>query len=184
MEVLADQLDYPFGFDPRGRSQLTGKSDHVRDLIEQVLFTAPDERVNRPEFGTPIKDLVFEGLSDTLVATTEQMVHGALNPKGAARSLADSAWFANREDGLYRWQTTPEAAERVYATGVAEGVPFLTTDIVAAVKRQHPEVPLIAVMRTIGELVASGVLWPIGGFERTNREMKIDPTTNQGGRKR
>ncbi|MCC8927135.1 hypothetical protein [Rhodococcus sp. I2R] len=58
------------------------------------------------------------------------------------------------------------------------------TDIVAAVKRQHPEVPLIAVMRTIGELVASGVLWPIGGFERTNREMKIDPTTNQGGRKR
>jgi hypothetical protein len=46
------------------------------------------------------------------------------------------------------------------------------------------EVPLIAVMRTIGELVASGVLWPIGGFERTNREMKIDPTTNQGGRKR
>ncbi|WP_289152815.1 GPW/gp25 family protein [uncultured Salipiger sp.] len=78
MEVLADQLDYPFGFDPRGRSQLTGKSDHVRDLIEQVLFTAPGERVNRPEFGTPIKDLVFEGLSDTLVATTEQMVHGAL----------------------------------------------------------------------------------------------------------
>ena len=47
--------------------------------------------------------------------------------------FSDSAWFANREDGLYRWQTTPEAAERVYATGVAEGVPFLTTDIVAAV---------------------------------------------------
>ena len=57
---------------------MTGAGDHVRDLIEQVLFTAPGERVNRPEFGTPIKDLVFEGLSDTLVATTEQMVHGAL----------------------------------------------------------------------------------------------------------
>ncbi len=78
MPVLPDQLDYPFGFDPRGRSRLTGAGDHVRDLIEQVLFTAPGERVNRPEFGTPIKDLVFEGLSDTLVATTEQMVHGAL----------------------------------------------------------------------------------------------------------
>ncbi len=25
---------------------------HVRDLIEQVLFTAPGERVNRPDFGT------------------------------------------------------------------------------------------------------------------------------------
>lgn len=78
MPALADQLDYPFGFDPRGRSRLTGSGDHVRDLIEQVLFTAPGERVNRPEFGTPIKDLVFEGLSDTLVATTEQMLHGAL----------------------------------------------------------------------------------------------------------
>ena len=78
MPALANQLDYPFGFDPRGRSRLTGAGDHVRDLIEQVLFTAPGERVNRPEFGTPIKDLVFEGLSGTLVATTEQMVHGAL----------------------------------------------------------------------------------------------------------
>ncbi|MGB3243252.1 MAG: GPW/gp25 family protein [Sulfitobacter sp.] len=78
MPVLANQLDYPFGIDPRGRSRLTGADDHVRELIEQVLFTAPGERVNRPEFGTPIKDLVFEGLSDTLVATTEQMVHGAL----------------------------------------------------------------------------------------------------------
>lgn len=78
MPALPDQLDYPFGFDPRGRSRLTGADDHVRDLIEQVLFTAPGERVNRPEFGTPIKDLVFEGLSDTLVSTTEQMVHGAL----------------------------------------------------------------------------------------------------------
>ena len=78
MRALPDQLDYPFGFDPRGRSRLTGAGDHVRDLIEQVLFTAPGERVNRPEFGTPIKDLVFEGISDTLVVTTEQMVHGAL----------------------------------------------------------------------------------------------------------
>ena len=56
MPALSNQLDYPFGFDPRGRSRLTGAGDHVRDLIEQVLFTAPGERVNRPEFGTPIKD--------------------------------------------------------------------------------------------------------------------------------
>ena len=78
MPALDNQLDYPFGFDPRGRSRLTTADDHIRDLIEQVLFTAPGERLNRPDFGTPLKDLVFEGLSDTLVATTEQMVHGAL----------------------------------------------------------------------------------------------------------
>ncbi len=78
MSVLDTQLDYPFGFDARGRSRLTGRQDHVRDLIEQVIFTAPGERLNRPEFGTPVKMLVFEGLTDTLAATTEQMVHGAL----------------------------------------------------------------------------------------------------------
>jgi len=78
MPALDRQLDYPFRFDSRGRSRLTGAGDHVRDLIEQVLFTAPGERLNRPEFGTPLKDLVFEGLSDALVSTTEQMVHGAL----------------------------------------------------------------------------------------------------------
>lgn len=78
MPALDRQLDYPFSFDARGRSRLTNRGDHVRDLIEQVIFTAPGERLNRPAFGTPVKDLVFEGLSDTLAATTEQMVQGAL----------------------------------------------------------------------------------------------------------
>ena len=30
---------------------MTDYADHIRDLIEQVLFTAPGERVNRPTFG-------------------------------------------------------------------------------------------------------------------------------------
>jgi phage baseplate assembly protein W len=78
MSVLPEQLDFPFGFDPRGRSRLTDDNDHVRDLIEQVLFTVPGERVNRPEFGTPLKQLVFEGASEALATSTEQMIHGAL----------------------------------------------------------------------------------------------------------
>jgi phage baseplate assembly protein W len=78
MAVLPEQLDFPFGFDPRGRSRLTDDNDHVRDLIEQVLFTVPGERVNRPEFGTPLRQLVFEGASEALATTTEQMIHGAL----------------------------------------------------------------------------------------------------------
>ena len=50
----------------------------MRDLIEQVLFTAPGERVNRPEFGCGLKQLVFAPASDALAAATEQLVHGAL----------------------------------------------------------------------------------------------------------
>jgi phage baseplate assembly protein W len=43
------QIDYPFHFDSRGHTASTQQGDHIRDLIEQVLFTAPGERVNRPD---------------------------------------------------------------------------------------------------------------------------------------
>jgi hypothetical protein len=71
-------LDFPFAIDTRGRSAVTGEDDHVRDLIMQVLFTAPGERVNRPEFGCGVKQLVFAPASDALAAATEQLIHGAL----------------------------------------------------------------------------------------------------------
>ena len=44
-------LDYPYHFDGRGRSAATDQLDHIRDLIEQVLFTSPGERVMRPDLG-------------------------------------------------------------------------------------------------------------------------------------
>jgi phage baseplate assembly protein W len=47
-------------------------------MIEQVLFTAPGERVNRPDFGSGLLQLVFEPNSDELVITTQFMVQGAL----------------------------------------------------------------------------------------------------------
>ena len=71
-------LDFPFAIDARGRAGLTGSDDHVRDLISQVLFTAPGERVNRPEFGCGLKQLVFAPNSDALAAATEQLIHGSL----------------------------------------------------------------------------------------------------------
>jgi phage baseplate assembly protein W len=42
--------DFPFRIDGRGRSARTSRDDHIRDLVEQVLFTTPGERVNRPTF--------------------------------------------------------------------------------------------------------------------------------------
>ena len=48
--------------------------DHVRDLIEQVLFTTPGERVNRPTFGSGLLQLVFAPNSDALAAATEMTV--------------------------------------------------------------------------------------------------------------
>jgi phage baseplate assembly protein W len=72
------QLDYPFHFDGRGRTAETDSDDHIRDLIEQVLFTAPGERVNRPTFGSGVMRLVFEPNSGALATATQQLVQGAL----------------------------------------------------------------------------------------------------------
>jgi len=72
------QIDYPFQFNGRGRTAETTDDDHIRDLIEQVLFTAPGERVNRPTFGSGVMQLVFAPNSDALASATQQLVQGAL----------------------------------------------------------------------------------------------------------
>ena len=74
---MAD-LAFPFGFDATGRTRSAGREDHVRDLVEQVLFTAPGERVNRPQFGSGLLGLVFEPNSSALAAATRARVEGAL----------------------------------------------------------------------------------------------------------
>jgi phage baseplate assembly protein W len=71
-------IDFPFHFDARGRTAETSDSNHIRDLIEQVLFTAPGERVNRPDFGCGLHRLVFAPNSGELAAATQFMVQGAL----------------------------------------------------------------------------------------------------------
>ena len=72
------QIDYPFHIDGRGRTADTDQNDHIRDLIEQVLFTAPGERVNRPTFGSGLMQLVFAPNSDELATATQFMIQGAL----------------------------------------------------------------------------------------------------------
>jgi uncharacterized protein len=72
------QVDYPFNFDSRGRTSDTTADDHIRDLIEQVLFTSPGERINRPTFGCGLNQLVFAPNSPELAAATQFLVQGAL----------------------------------------------------------------------------------------------------------
>jgi len=71
-------LDYPYAFDRRRRTRETDEAGHVRDLIEQVLFTAPGERVMRPDFGCGLLDLVFTPTSPELISTLELSVQAAL----------------------------------------------------------------------------------------------------------
>lgn len=71
-------IAYPFHFDNRGRTAQAGSDDHIRELIEQVLFTAPGERVNRPDFGSGLMQLVFAPNSDELATATQLLIQGAL----------------------------------------------------------------------------------------------------------
>jgi phage baseplate assembly protein W len=72
------QVDFPYGINALGRTAGTTDEEHVRDLIEQVLFTTPGERVNRPAFGSGLLSLVFAPASDALVSATEMTVQAAL----------------------------------------------------------------------------------------------------------
>jgi uncharacterized protein len=76
--MTMETLDFPYHFDGRGRTATTGLADHIRDLIEQVLFTSPGERVMRPDFGAGLLTLVFEPNSSTLAATTQFLVQSGL----------------------------------------------------------------------------------------------------------
>jgi len=71
-------IDYPYHFDGRGRTADTTGDEHIRDLIEQVLFTAPGERVNRPTFGSGLMQLIFAPINDALAGTVQMTVQGAL----------------------------------------------------------------------------------------------------------
>ena len=69
---------FPYQFDPRGRTAEADKDRHIKDMIEQVLFTTPGERVNRPTFGSGLLKLVFAPNSPELAAATQFEVQSAL----------------------------------------------------------------------------------------------------------
>lgn len=71
-------IAFPIRTDGLGRLASASDDDHIRDLIEQVLFTSPGERVNRPTFGTGLLQLVFAPNSDEIAATLQFVVESAL----------------------------------------------------------------------------------------------------------
>lgn len=71
-------LNFPYFIDGRGRTAETGRDRHIRQMIEQVLFTNPGERVNRPDFGCGLRRLVFMPNAQPLAAATQVLVKSAL----------------------------------------------------------------------------------------------------------
>src|SRR5215471_5668573 len=71
-------IDFPFHFDLHGRTADTTMEDHVRDMIEQILFTAPGERVNRPDFGAGLLRMVFQPTSPEIAAALQFSIRASL----------------------------------------------------------------------------------------------------------
>jgi Bacteriophage baseplate protein W len=72
-------LAFPYGFDGTGHTaRAPDAATHIADMIGQILFTAPGERVNRPTFGSGTAQLVFEPNSDVLASVTQQAVQSGL----------------------------------------------------------------------------------------------------------
>jgi phage baseplate assembly protein W len=70
-------VNFPFDFDGRGRTA-DPQDDYLRQLVEQVLFTSPGERVNLPDFGSGLLQLPFAPNSPEMAAATQFSVQAAL----------------------------------------------------------------------------------------------------------
>ena len=117
-------LDYPYHFDARGRTAVADSADHLRDLIEQILFTSPGERVNRPTFGSGLRQLVFAPNSDALAAATQAGIHAALQQWLGDRIEVRAVEVENRDTTLlvevqYVVRRTQEFRTAQFQRGVA-----------------------------------------------------------------
>jgi uncharacterized protein len=71
-------IAFPYAFDATGHTATTDPLSHIGDMIEQILFTSPGERVNRPTFGSGTAQLVFAPNSDLLAGVQQQAIQAGL----------------------------------------------------------------------------------------------------------
>jgi len=93
-------LNFPFGLAPDGSVAAVDEDDHIRERLEQILFTAPGERVMVPDFGCGVRDLVFAGNNDVLAAATEFKVARALQTYMGNQVLVTGVDVVNDEEKL------------------------------------------------------------------------------------
>ena len=106
----------PRSADQRGRTCLVDRDTWIRSLIEAVLFTAPGERVNRPDFGSGLAQLVFAGNDESLAAATRVTVQGALQ-----------TWLSDLAEVLSVAVTSEDAQLAVTVTYIPRGETSPTT---------------------------------------------------------
>ena len=97
---MSSYLAFPFRLTPAGAVAGVDIEDHLRQRIEQVLFTSPGERVMLPEFGCGARNLVFQGNNDALAAATEFTIAHALQSTLGADVMVNAVNVFAREETL------------------------------------------------------------------------------------
>lgn len=93
-------LKFPLQFDQSGKTATVNDERHIREMIEQVLFTSPGERVNRPAFGSGLMQLTFEPNSNELAATTKFLLQSSLQKWLGDIIEVDDVTVENEEETL------------------------------------------------------------------------------------
>lgn len=75
---MTGYLSFPYQIDGSGQTATTDLSVYVQNLILLVLETNPGERVNRPDFGAGLRQLVFGGMDAALASAAETLVRSKL----------------------------------------------------------------------------------------------------------
>jgi phage baseplate assembly protein W len=116
---------FPYHLDDHGRTAHAATADeHVRQMLEQLLFTRPGERVNRPDFGCGLGDLIFgpntpelaAALQVTISAAVQQWLGDLIQLQAIAVDAVDERLVVN-------------LAYVVSATGVAAGASFALSGV-------------------------------------------------------
>jgi phage baseplate assembly protein W len=72
------QIEYPLTIRREGQIAAADEDAHILQMIKQVLFTNPGERVNRPDFGCGLYGMLFEAMSNEMISVTQALVRGNL----------------------------------------------------------------------------------------------------------
>ncbi|TVP69178.1 MAG: hypothetical protein EA339_14950 [Rhodobacteraceae bacterium] len=112
-------MTFPFDFDDAGQTARADPRRHLRNLIEQILLTAPGERVMRPQFGAGVGALVFSPSGDALATALEAMAHAALQQSLGTRAQIVEV-VVQAGDGLLEVLVRYRAADGAAETLVVE----------------------------------------------------------------
>jgi uncharacterized protein len=102
------QIEYPLTIRREGQIATADEDEHILQMIKQVLFTNPGERVNRPDFGCGLYGMLFETMSNEMVSVTQALVRGNL-----------VKWLG---DLIQIEQLTVEAQDSTLSVGITYGV--------------------------------------------------------------